>query len=336
MVKLHHARIGFLGILLGSLSGVRAEIRAQDGNIPLPVAEIERQMAGDFDVLRVVPSRGYNTERTYRLTVQLPDGSVAAWKLAPSPRGGESFNNRPDYELAAYHIQKLFLDESTYVVPPTVARAFPMELVENIVAMAPGTPNPVEQTFPEWRVTLAVQQYWLNGVDEATKDVIDDQDRFDSDAVFARHAANFNLLTYLIRHSDSNDGNFMISMDPANPRIFSIDNGVAFSSEESDRGTDWRELRFDRFPASSIEGLRALDFATLERELGVLAEFELQGGAFVSVAPSENLDPGRSIRRDDSRIQIGLRNNDIRSLHRRITDVIERVDRGRYTVFPGR
>ncbi|MDX1396018.1 MAG: hypothetical protein R3195_16670 [Gemmatimonadota bacterium] len=312
-----------------------AAARAQDSNIPLPAADIERQMAtSDFEVLRVTPSRGYNTERTYQLTLTLAeDGSAQQWKLAPAREGADDFNNRPEYELAPYVLQKLFLDEADYVVPPTVARAFPIDRVREIVAMAPGNPNPVEQTFREWPLTLCVVQYWLQGVQPATNEEIDDEDRFEEDEAFARHAANFNLLTYLIRHGDSNEGNFMTSLDPANPRIFSVDNGVAFSSEASDRGDYWRDLRFERFPASSIERLRALDLETLQRQLGVLAQLELQGGRFVPVEPGENLDAGRAIRRTEDTIQIGLEEGEIRSLHGRLTDLLERVDSGRYSTF---
>lgn len=321
-------------VSLATALAASTAVRAQDANIPLPAAEIENQLAtADFTVLRVQPSRGYNTERTYQLTVSLEDGGVTQWKFAPAAAGAEAFNNRPEYELASYALQKLFLDGPDYVVPPTAVRAFPLDVVERWIAMAPGTPNPVEQTFPEWRVTLAVLQYWLQGVRTVTNDEIEDEERFERDASFARHAANFNLLTYLIRHSDSNEGNFLISQDSANPRIFSVDNGVAFSSEVSDRGHHWRELRFERFPASSIARLRALDERTLQTELGVLAELQLRGGGFVPVERGPNLDPDRAIRTTDSTIQIGLRADEIRRLHDRLTELLKRIDEGRYTTF---
>lgn len=307
---------------------------AQDHNIKQPVVEIERQLTeGSFEVLNIVPSRGLPSERTYQLTVKVDDGAIAQWKIAPAPEGGEAFNNRPQYEVAAYVLQKLFLDEPEYVVPPTAARCFPLDYVEGLIAMAPGNPNPVQQTFNEWRMTLTVLQYWLQAVEVATQDVIRDRDRFDEDEVFARHAANFNLLTYLMRHNDSNDGNFLISLDPANPRIFSIDNGLAFSNEESNRGFYWRDLRFDRFPAKAIERLRQVTLEGLQLTLGVVAQFELRGGEFVPVEPTENLDPDKGIRHTESVVQLGLSASEIRNVNRRLAQLLEQIDSGRYEVF---
>ena len=85
---------------------------------------------------------------------------------------------------------------------------------------------------------------------------------------------------------------------------------------------------------ASIERLRALDLETLYEELGVLAQCELQGAGFVPVEPTDNLDPDEPVRRTDSVIQIGLTGRDIRNVHRRIQDLLEDVDGGRYEVFP--
>jgi hypothetical protein len=54
-----------------------------------------------------------------------PD-SVNVWvKWTPAPRGGAADNAEPRYEIGAYRLQKLFLDEPDYVVPPTVGRIVP-------------------------------------------------------------------------------------------------------------------------------------------------------------------------------------------------------------------
>jgi hypothetical protein len=57
-----------------------------------------------------------------------------------------------------------------------------------------------------------------------------------------------NILSYLIEHKDSNVGNFLISKDATNPRVFAVDNSYAFGSPESDRGHDWRFIRVKRLP----------------------------------------------------------------------------------------
>jgi hypothetical protein len=162
---------------------------------------------------------------------------------------------------------------------------------------------------------------------------LDKQDRIQGNEPYERHVGNFNLLTYLIRHSDSNKGNFLLSTDPANPRVFSVDNGVAFSNEESDRGYYWRDLRLDRYPAKAIDRLREYTLEDLYRELGVLAQFEIRGAAFVETEPTENLDPGRRVRHTADTIQIGLSDSEIRNVHERLERLIGWIDGGRYRVF---
>ena len=305
---------------------------AQDANFLLPVAAIEEALgAGELEVIDVRPSRGLPGERTYRVTLQ-SGGQVLQIKYAPAGEGADEFNNRPRYELAAYAIQGLFLDEREWVVPPTAIRAFPLDVVRATVALSGDAANPPEQTFAEWPMTLVALQYWLFNVD--VPEELEDRDRLAEDEVYERLLGNFNLFTYLIRHSDSNQGNFVQSLDPDWPRVFSVDNGVAFSSEESDRGTRWRDLRLDRYPASAIERLRDISLEGLQARLGVLVQLELRDGNFVDVEPTENLDPGRGVRHDGARIQLGLTDAEIRNIHRRVVRLLERVDDGRYGLIP--
>ncbi len=314
-----------------------APVSGQDSNIIVPVAEVEERFRSQsFEVLNMPTSRGLPSERTYAPTVRFEDGAMLQLKFAPAPPGGEVFNNRPQYEIAAYELQKLFLDEAEYVVPPTVARCFPFDFVQQAIDKAPNR-NSIEDprpTFDEWRMSLVVLQYWLWNIDIAERNDIRDRQRLEEDETFARHAGNFNLLTYLIRHNDSNVGNFLISTDPENPRLFSVDNGLAFSNEESDRGTYWRELRIERFPAASIERLRSVTLEDLHATLGVVAHFQLgPDGNFIQVDGTENLAPNTGIRRTPTVLQLGLRASDIRNLHRRLGRLLRDIDNGKYEVF---
>ena len=47
-------------------------------------------------------------------------------KLRKAEPGADTFNNVPRYDLAAYELQKLFLDPAEYVVPPTALRMVPL------------------------------------------------------------------------------------------------------------------------------------------------------------------------------------------------------------------
>jgi hypothetical protein len=332
MVRQSRSSLALLLAMIGP-----APIAGQDSNIILPVSEVEERFKSQsFEILSMPTSRGLPSERTFAPTVRFEDGAMLQLKFAPAPRGGEVFNNRPQYELAAYEIQKLFVDESDYVVPPTVARCLAFDFVEQAIDKAPNRdaiedPRP---TFDEWRMSLVVLQYWLWNIDVAERNDIRDRDRLEEDEAFARHAGNFNLLTYLIRHNDSNDGNFLISTDPANPRLFSVDNGLAFSNEESDRGTYWRELHIERFPAASVERLRGVTLEDLHATLGVVAQFQVgPDGNFTQVDGTENLDPDEGIRRTPTVLQLGLTASEIRNIHRRLTKLIEDVDNGKYEVF---
>ncbi|HKJ91558.1 MAG TPA: hypothetical protein VJ957_00250, partial [Longimicrobiales bacterium] len=216
-------------VLLAGLLAPRVAA-AQDANIMLPTDSIEKLLrAAPFHVLNMQGTR-FPEDRTQRVTLQFGDSTLIAAKWAKAPYGGETFNNNPRYELAAYRVQKMFLDPLDYVVPPTVLRVVPLAWYRQ------RSPN-ASPTFSGTTSVLVVLQYWLWNV---TSSGLWDPDRFASDSVYARHFADMNILTYLIHHNDANVGNLLISKMPDNPRIFAVDNGLSFESEASDRGTEWR------------------------------------------------------------------------------------------------
>lgn len=299
--------------------------RSQDANVLLPVDTVERRLALDvFEVMDFRPSRGLTGERTRRAALSYPDGTMLLAKWAPAPVGGEAFNNTPRFELGAYAVQKLFLEEGEYVVPPTVILALPLEEHRALMPRVPATLHDTD-------AVLVVLQYWLYNV---TPDDFWSADRFQADTVYARHFSNFNIMTYLIRHGDENTGNYLISSDPVNPRVFAVDNGVSFSSPDSDRGYRWRRLRVQRVPAATIERLRALTLETLTARLETLAEFRiLPDGRLERSAPGPAIDPERGIRRTEDRIQLGLTRREIREVWGRMEHLLARVDRGDLEVF---
>jgi len=160
-----------------------------------------------------------------------------------------------------------------------------------------------------------------------------DEDRFEADPVYAYHLSNMNLLTFLIRHRDSHLGNFLVSQDPENPRVFSVDNGVSLSSAGADQGTKWMWIRVDRLPAETVERLRQLKLEDLIAELGVMEEFEIRDSGLVRVSPTENLEPQAGIRREGNLVQLGLTASEIEGIHNRLQDLLEDVDDGDYELF---
>jgi hypothetical protein len=292
-------------------------------NILLPTDSLERLLRhATFDIFARADTR-FEGDRTQRVALDFGDGLQVAVKWARAPRGGEAFNNQPRYEIAAYELQKLFLDEPDYVVPPTVARLVPLEFY---AAFDPA----VAPTFsPRWGVLVSLH-YWLFNVRQ--RDVFE-LERFHADSVYARHLANANLHSYLVRHLDSNVGNFLLSTDPANPRVFSVDHGVAFRSRPSNVGTDWQDIRVPRLPASTVERLRRVRRDDLNAALAVVAQFEMRDGVPTPVAPGPRRSPRRGVVEQGEVLQLGLTAGEIDDIWRRLQRLLRAVDRGRYELF---
>jgi hypothetical protein len=298
-------------------------VHAQDANYLIPITDIETRLReGGLAFIDYRGSRAQG-DRTQRVTIQFPDSVVLVAKLARAPKGGGVFNNEPRYELAAYEIQRLFLDPVDYAVPPTVVRALPLSYLRT------HDPN-VSSTFDGIESVVVVLQYWLAQV---TPDDFYDRDRARRDSLYAYHLGIFNILTYLIRHNDENVGNFLVSQAETLPRVFSVDNGVAFESQVSDRGFAWRNIRVERLPRSTIERLRSVTPERLREALGVLVQFEVQNGMLVAMPPGPNLDEGRGVRRSGTTIQFGLTSREIRGVESRLRSLLEDVDKNKIRVF---
>jgi hypothetical protein len=311
-------------VLAGGMFIPLHEAGAQSVNFSLPIAEIEARLrTAEFSIIDWRGSRKPD-DRTQRVVLQFEDSTLLVAKWASAPRGGGRFNNQPRYEAAAYEIQKLFLDENDYVVPPTIIRAFPLSFV---TAQVPDQ-RPTFGQAPGSAVTAL--QSWLRNV-QATG--FWQPQRVEMDTLYAMRIANFNILTYLIGHLDSNTGNFLISTDAADPHVFSVDNGVSFRSEPSNRGDDWREMRVDRLPLSTVQRLESLTLQDLERVLSVLVEFQIRDGELVEVEPGANLSRNSGVRTKDDRVQFGLTSREIRDVEQRLKQLVRDAKSRRYTLF---
>ncbi len=222
---------------------------AQDANITQPIADLERLLAAEPLVITQaeISRPKAKGDITLRADVSFGGAPPLRVKLRKAEPGADSFNNVPRYDLAAYELQKLFIDPAEYVVPPTALRMIPRQDFVKYQA-------DVVRTFSSADQVLAVLQYWLSDI-AVVADVYDPA-RFDADAVYARHVGQLNVLTYLIEHRDSNVGNFLIGKSPMGARVFSIDHGVAFASKDSDRGEAWKDIRVSRLPADTVAKLR--------------------------------------------------------------------------------
>lgn len=298
---------------------------AQNPNYLRPVPEIEQRL--DSLPFRLISVQGIRSpiDTTKRVLMAYEDSVVLYAKLKVAPPGGDQdFNNRPRYEVAAYRLQKLFLEPDDYVVPPNSLRVLPLTEVQRWNERA-------IPTFEGTRSVLVALQYWLGSV---TSKNFFERDRFRTDTVYARHLADMNILTYLIHHSDSNAGNFLISQDSTAPHVYSIDNGVAFRSPESERGIAWQDLRVDRLPRATVERLRALTPERLEQTLAVLAQFTITDKReLVPAAPGPVLNRNEGVRREGNIVQLGLTRPEIEDVQRRLRDLLRQVDSGKIGLF---
>lgn len=317
-VRLRHAVLGLLLLIPPAVS-------AQDTNIVFPIPLIEQRL--ETSSLEILDRRGSRKpeDRTQRVTIAFPDSMVMITKWAMVAPGGEDFNNSARHELAAYAIQKLFLEPDDYVVPPTVIRSFDLAYYRGIDSTATATFSRAPAS------TLVVLQYWLSNV---SADSVFNLARFERDTAYARHLGNLNLLTHLIRHNDENTGNVLVSANPANPRLFAVDNGLAFDHQQSILGAAWRELRVPAVPAYTVAKLRKIRREDLDRVLAVVAEFRIdQEGRLVRMPNGPNLNRGQGIRIKDQRVQFGLTQLEIRGVEDRLNALLKRIDSGRLMTF---
>jgi hypothetical protein len=312
-----------IALTIASFAGL---VYAADVNIPRPADEVEQELAtAPFVITAAEISRPKaKGDITLKAEVSFAGAPPYRVKLRRAEPGAEDFNNRPRYDLAAYELQKLFLDPAEYVVPPTALRMMPL------AELRPHSPE-AKPTFKGSDDVLVVLQYWLNEV-KVIADVYNPE-RFAADPKYARHIGQLNVLTFLIEHGDSNVGNFLISRAETGPRVFSIDNGVAFEFNESDRGQLWMKMRVDRLPADTVQRLRRITLEEMHGRLGVLAQWQLKDGRWVAMAPGENLEPVRGVRKEDDVVQLGLRKADIDQVGRQLGRLLKQVDEGQIDTF---
>jgi hypothetical protein len=244
-----------------------------------------------------------------------------------APSGGAGFNNVPSREIAAYAAQRLFLDTDDYVVPPTIARCVDVELHAQVIGRE-------EATLEDTRCVFGLVAYWLENVTpENTRDL----ERFETDPAYRRALAHLNMLTYLIDQRDSRAANFLVSKDPDRPRVFAIDNGLAFGGFKNPFAygpfmKDWGKLQVSRLPRASVDRLREVTRADLDSLL-VVAQFENRDGLLVEVPHGEPLDEEQEFRIRGGTVQLGLNREQIDAMDERIRKLLERVDAGEIAVF---
>lgn len=295
-------------------------------NLPLPPLESERRLAtSSFDVT-AWKNAGGGVTGAKKLTITFREDrlSVAVkWKRAPT--GGDGWNNSPRREIGVYAVQKLFLDAGDYLVPPIVARGIDWQVYR------PVEPDP-SPNLDGVRCVYGALAMWMINCHPAER--VFDRDRIARDPRYAYHFGNLNLLHYLVNHRDARTSNFLVSNDPDNPQLFSVDNGISFGEKIFNfLVRNFNKIRVNALPHRSIERLRRVSRAELDR-LGVLAELRADdAGVLRHVAPGPNLDPETGNRVRAGVVQIGLASAEIDAVAQRLEELLRRVDQGELGTF---
>jgi hypothetical protein len=248
---------------------------------------------------------------------------TAKWKRVPPFL--DTLNNSPRRELAAYEVQKLVLEPEDYVVPTSVMRCVPASLFPEPRKHSSGP-------LPRSSCELGVFSVWIENV--TLPDVLFDPERFEREPRYARHLGNFNITTYLIRHLDGRKGNFLVSKNEGDRRVFSVDNGVAFGGIWYNWFVkNWHRIHLPSLPADSMGRLKGLRESDLD-SLAVVAEMQDDDGMWRPSPPGPPLDEDKGVRLKDTVIQFGLTEDEIEGLYERIEDLVEDVEEGDIGLLP--
>ncbi len=305
------------------------ESKQDFANWPVEPLEAERLLAyGEYEVLSV-ESAGSGTTRPTKAHIRfLETGDEFNVKGKPVPEDLDGINNSPRKELAAWKLQMLFLDPVDYTVPATALRCVPLDREANYTGQTTANIAGTDCRLRE--VTV-----WMEDV--TLPDALYEQERFANDVAYAYHLANFNILAYLINLRDNRTGNVLVSKDPANRRVFAVDNGVSFGTIWYNwiypPTYAWRTIRVPALPRRSVDRLRAVGREDLDF-LMVVAQMEVDAaGVLHNVAPGPPIEPDGGANFDGKTLQLGLTRSEIDAVWQRIRRLVERVDAGEIALF---
>jgi hypothetical protein len=353
-MKTSASRIGFLMILLfgltwsfaGCASRGKVEerqlkfkeapspsVKGQFPNWQFPPQEVEGKIYRDavarkFRVKEDRRTAHGTTGADYVVVYDEVSGKKINWKFKKNVPGWvDSFNTSPRKELAAYEVQKFFLNPEDYVVPTSFPVCVPLESYRKI----PGNTY-AAATLEGTNCVLGLYSIWM--VDITIPDTLFDESRFLKDPTYAYFMSNFNLLTYLIQHRDGRVGQFLVSKDDKRRQVFSIDNGISFGFWPYNFFIrQWQNIYVPALRKNSIERLRTIQRQDLDF-LGVIAQLELDDNGILQAKPvGKNLDPKEGGKYKDGTVQYGLSTSEIDAVWGRIQNIIAEVDAGTIQVF---
>ncbi|MEM6954278.1 MAG: hypothetical protein AAF411_01465 [Myxococcota bacterium] len=295
-------------------------------------------------LLHAAPTPG-GSQGAAVVTMETPQGVIfdAKWR----PLAARSRFSDPIAELASERLQRLLLEPTDYVVPPTEVGCLEREryrMLRHRVAER-----------ADRRCIVGTLSYWLPNVltldDARLRGFVPDPSkardarphgdawlyeprRFRRDARYRRNIAHLNLLAYLMEHGDAHDGQFVVSA--SSEHVFLVDNSVAFGMgrrRTMEGRQDFSRWVVPSIPRDTADRLRVFVESDL-RSLRVIAEFEGEGSRLRLVpAGSAFGSPEARLRERGGRLQLGLRQSEVEAIRSRARDLFGRVRRGEVRVF---
>ncbi len=298
-----------------------------------PIVTLEEMKALDRTELKLLSDEGAGAGVTgaRKVDAYVPEfDEDVRLKVKRMPSSLDGWNNSPRKEMAAYRLQELFLDPVDFVVPTTAPRCVPLD---DEFSLARGWTSP---SVKGTNCVLVAVAAWMKDV--TLPSPLYEPERFASEGRYAYHLANFNILTYLVTHRDNRQGNFLVSKNEADRRVFAIDNGTTFGAWWFNwfypPTYAWRNIQVPALPRKTVDRLRELTFEDLERELAVLVQLEAdEAGILRIVAPTEPFDPEEGVRVEGTTVQFGLTDEEIEELWELIGELLEEVDEGDIALF---
>lgn len=298
-------------------------------------ADIERLLAGpDLQILGMdnTPS-GLQGAKVLTLQGNL-DGRTTTFRVKWRAQSTADVINEPRKELAAYAVQKLFLDDRELAAPPTAAYCFPLAEYQQFDSKEKRNFRGVDCVF-------GFATYWLEGVKDVDSAREDgwlskrntsgfwDPQLFERDAMYRASLSRCNLLTHIINHGDAHDNQLLFEQTPRGLRAYVVDNSVAFLSIKNPTmlfTEDWSKIQVPSLPQQSIARLKNLTQRDLER-LRTIQRLELRNRRLTTQQPET--DPpgeGKGIWWSDKTLRIGLTESEIELVWSRIRELLARPD----------
>ena len=236
--------------------------------------------------------------------------------------------NDPRRELAAYHLQSLFVDPSEYVVPPTHGYCFGLAEYRALV-------DPEAQaTFRGIDCVFGMLSYWLENA--RTPHDVYDAELYRESAVYRRSVSNLNLLTFLINHGDSHARQFLMVERRDGPRVYAVDNSLSFGTFiNTDIGAalDLSRIQVPALPRAGVLGL-ALETPAELRARAVLEQYEERDGKLMGGPPEAGMPPRRAgMYWQGRRLMVALTEYELDLVEAKLAELSALIDRGAIELF---